>query len=220
MCSMQNCCAHVRRPLTTVSILSVGHNRITWPSGCCDGDLVIITFRDEQGDGNAGNGLLQVNNTPATLTYRLECVPSPLEPRPAAHADSVGLRRMTCVGRVRSGEIGYTWKTYGPFCANEGWHNLTYTSDANPSETSYEVYDSYGLLKAKGGMSDFPTTFYTYSPSKFCNPGGGLTSDQQTKRNRKLIAYNDQRTPRDQLLRQGHGVPQDVVPPLTVYDNS
>ena len=69
-------------------------------------------------------------------------------------------------------------------------------------------------------MSDFPKTFHTRAPSKFCNPSGGLTSAQQDNRNRKLIAYHDQRTPRDQLVKLGHGVPQDAVPPLTVYDNS
>ena len=26
-----------------------------------------------------------------------------------------------------------TWKTYGPFCAPEGTHTVTFTSDANPS---------------------------------------------------------------------------------------
>ena len=97
---------------------------------------------------------------------------------------------------------------------------MTYTSDANPAETSYEIHDSYGLLKAKGGMSAFPTTFHTLAPSKFCSPSGGLTTELQSKRNRKLIAYNDQRTPRAQLQKQGFGVPQDVFPPLTVYDNS
>ena len=172
-----------------------GHNRIAWPSGCCNGDLVIIIFRDEQGDGNLGEGLLEANqtianNTPAAASWRLE------------------------------GELGYTWKTYGPFCVHENWHNLSYTSDANPDETSYEVWDSYGLLKAKGGMLDFPASFHVLAPSKFCSPSGGLSAEQQSKRNRKLLAANDQRTPRNQLVSHGWAVPQDVYPPLTVYDNS
>mmetsp|Transcript_10567 Transcript_10567/g.28103 ORF Transcript_10567/g.28103 Transcript_10567/m.28103 type:complete len:144 (-) Transcript_10567:399-830(-) len=131
-----------------------------------------------------------------------------------------GHRRVASAPNCCSGELGYTWKTYGPFCAHEGWHNLTYTSDANPDETSYEVYDSFGLLKAKGGMSDFPKPFYTLAPSKFCNPEGGLTSEQTRKRNRKLVAYHDQRKPRNQLLTEGFAVPQDAWPPLTVFDNS
>ena len=51
-----------------------GDNRITWPSGCCEGDLVIVKFRDEAADGNLGEGLLQANNTPTVATWRLECV--------------------------------------------------------------------------------------------------------------------------------------------------
>ena len=67
---------------------------------------------------------------------------------------------------MRSGEIGYTWKTYGPFCAYEGWHNFSYTSDHNPDETSFTITDSFGLIKARGGMSDLPNAFYTFAPSK------------------------------------------------------
>ena len=29
-----------------------GANRVSWPNGCCEGDLVIIDFRDEQADGS------------------------------------------------------------------------------------------------------------------------------------------------------------------------
>ena len=65
-----------------------GSNRIVWSKGCCDGDLVIIDFRDEQGDGNQGSGLLRLSNhsTGAVLTYEI--------------APFWGL-----------------WKTFGPFCA-------------------------------------------------------------------------------------------------------
>ena len=41
--------------------------------GCCDGDLVILDFRDEMGDGNQGSGLLKLNNnTDGTVaTYEI-----------------------------------------------------------------------------------------------------------------------------------------------------
>ena len=48
----------------------------------------------------------------------------------------------------------------------------------------------------------------------------GLSDEQLRKRNRKLIAYADQKKPRDRLIAEGFGVPQDTWPPLTVYDNS
>ena len=83
-----------------------GSNRISWPNGCCEGDLIVIDFRDEQADGNAGTGMLYINNTAA--------VPNTIE-----HY------------RI-DGDLGYMWKSYGPFCAYEGWHNMSYTSDANP----------------------------------------------------------------------------------------
>ena len=121
------------------------------------------------------------------------------------------------------GENGYTWKTYGPFCAFEGWHNLTYTSDANPDETSFVVTDSFGLVKAKGGMDAFPISFHTTLPSKYCTPSGGLSATQILQRNRKLVAANDQTTPRSLLEKEGFPVPQDSRggrPPLTVYDNN
>ena len=59
-------------PGSDCHLYGAGHNRITWPTGCCDGDLVIITFRDEQSDGNAGQGLLQLNNSASLVTHRLE----------------------------------------------------------------------------------------------------------------------------------------------------
>ena len=48
---------------------------------------------------------------------------------------------------------------------------------------------------------------------------GGLDEVQRRQRNRKLIAANDQFTPRERLEKQGWAVPQDVWPPLTVYNN-
>ena len=119
----------------------------------------------------------------------------------------------------RRGQLGYTWKTYGPFCAEEGWHNFTYTSDSNPEETFFTITDSYGLIKAQGGMGDFPVRFHTLAPSKFCIPDEGLTDAQHKKRNNKLFAYHDQFTPRAKLLEEGFGAPQDAWPPLTVFDN-
>jgi hypothetical protein len=171
-----------------------GSNRISWPNGCCEGDLIVIDFRDEQADGNAGTGMLYINNTAA--------VPNTIE-----HY------------RI-DGDLGYMWKSYGPFCAYEGWHNMSYTSDANPDETTFTITDSFGLIKAKGGMDAFPIKFHTQKPSKFCTPDGGLDEVQRRQRNRKLIAANDQFTPRERLEKQGWAVPQDVWPPLTVYNNN
>ena len=171
-----------------------GPNRVSWPNGCCEGDHVIIDFRDEQADGNGGSGMLYINNTAVT-------------PNTIEHY------------RI-GGEHGYLWKSYGPFCAYEGWHNMSYTSDANADETSFTISDSFGLIKAHGGMDAFPVTFHTLQPSKFCTPAGGLNALQQRQRNRKLIAAHDQYTPRDRLLAEGFGVPQDTSPPLTVYNNN
>ena len=88
-----------------------GDNRITWISGCCDGDLVVVDFHDSHGDGNEGDGLLTLSNSTSglDLTYRL-----------GAFADM-------------------TWKTFGPFCAPAGEHSLSFTSDANPDETTFQV---------------------------------------------------------------------------------
>ena len=118
------------------------------------------------------------------------------------------------------GQLGYTWKSYGPFCAYEGWHNFSYTSDANPDETTFTITDSFGLVKAKGGMDAFPLSFHTLKPSKFCTPDEGLDPVSLKQRTRKLVAAHDQFTPRERLIEQGWGVPQDVWPPLTVYNNN
>jgi hypothetical protein len=174
---------------------------VAWLNGCCEGDQIIIDFRDEQSDGNGGSGMLYINNTavqPNTIeTYRIE------------------------------GELGYTWKSYGPFCAYQGWHNFTYTSDANPEETSFTITDSYGLVKAQGDMNSLPLRFHTILPSKFCTPDGGYTQLQTRQRVRKLIAAHDQTTPRAQLLEEGLAIPQDeyeqdgiIYPPLSFFDNN
>mmetsp|Transcript_39529 Transcript_39529/g.98554 ORF Transcript_39529/g.98554 Transcript_39529/m.98554 type:complete len:112 (+) Transcript_39529:144-479(+) len=101
------------------------------------------------------------------------------------------------------------WKTFGPFCAPEGTHTFSYTSDANPSETTFTVTDSFGLIKAAGGMHDFPTSFNTTSPSKFCSPEGGFSDAERIKRARKLVAYHNQFTPRTILESEGAPVPSD-----------
>ena len=171
--------------------MPAGDNRITWPNGCCEGDLIIIDFRDEQGDGNDGQGTLSINGSTG----------------PQKH--------------VITNSVGFTWKTHGPYCAPQGWHNFTYTSDQNYVETTFTIRDSYGLIKAQGGMDAFPVRFYTMSPSKFCTPSGGVFSqEEQKKRNRKLLCYHDQFTPRATLEAEGYGVCQDDYPPLTVYNNS
>ena len=175
-------------------------NRITYSNGCCDGDWIVIDFRDEQSDGNDGSGMLYINNTsvsPNTIeSYRID------------------------------GQLGYTWKTYGPFCAYEGWHNFTYVSDANPEETSFTITDSFGLIKAQGDMSSFPVRFHTILPSKYCTPEE-YTPLQKRQRVRKLIATHDQCTPREQLIEEGLAIPQDkyvqdgvTYPPLSVFDNN
>lgn len=163
-----------------------GNNRITWPTGCCEGDLVVIDFRDEQGDGNQGHGLVRLSNATSGFNNTYELT--------AFHG---------------------MWKTFGPFCAPEGTHTLSFTSDANPSETSYTVTDSFGLIKAAGGMTDFPMSFNTTSPSKFCSPEGGFDENEKIKRARKLIAYHNQFTPRAILESEGTTVPFDQG--LTVH---
>ena len=50
----------------------------------------------------------------------------------------------------------------------EGWHNFSYISDANPTETTFKIRDSFGLVKAQGDMTAFPVRFHTIAPSKFC----------------------------------------------------
>ena len=56
----------------TGRLLVTGENRISWPVGCCEGDLVVIDFRDEQADGNDGSGMLYLNNT-YVQSYRIQC---------------------------------------------------------------------------------------------------------------------------------------------------
>tara|TARA_B110001452_G_scaffold29320_1_gene23042 strand:- start:106 stop:846 length:741 start_codon:yes stop_codon:yes gene_type:complete len=216
-----------------------GDNRISWTPGCCDGDLVIVDFHDSQGDGNSGNGLLHVSNSTSGYdsTYVLGCVLCPAaqsspcvaargrisraraqQPRESISTHPLSYLSPTSLLRGRSCRSFWgTWKTFGPFCAPEGEHNITFSSDANPSETTVTVTDSFGLIRAKGGMADFPITFSTGAPNKFCDPEGGLTDDQKIKRARKLVAYHDQWEPRSLLERRGREVPQDQG--LSVYPN-
>ena len=99
-----------------------GDNRIVWTPGCCDGDLVVIDFRDEQADGNQGKGLLTLANSTSgeAATYEI-------------------------------GPFWGMWKSFGPFCAPYGTHTLSFTSDANTDETSVTIVDSFGLVRGRGG---------------------------------------------------------------------
>ena len=76
-----------------------GDNRITWPTGCCDGDQIIVDFRDEQGDGNQGSGLLRLNNGTSETVSTYEV-----------------------------GPFWGLWSTFGPYCAPPGEHSLAFTS--------------------------------------------------------------------------------------------
>ena len=64
------------------ALLVTGENRLSWPVGCCEGDLIVIDFRDEQADGNDGSGMLYLNNT-YVQSYRIQC--AALCPRPCRH---------------------------------------------------------------------------------------------------------------------------------------
>ena len=131
-------------------------------------------------------------------------------------------------GRVETyqipGEFGYTWKTYGPFCAPQGWHNFTFTSDANTPETRFLIKDSYGLIKACGGMDDFPMRFHTTLPSKYCTaPDAGYTPLQIRQRTQKILAAADQFISDAELAESGFRNPREAyeqdgvkMPPLTV----
>ena len=39
-----------------------GDNKIAWAADCCDGDTIVLDFRDEQADGNQGSGTLRLHN--------------------------------------------------------------------------------------------------------------------------------------------------------------
>jgi hypothetical protein len=51
------------------------------------------------------------------------------------------------------------WKSFGPYCAPAGEHTLAFTSDAQDTETTVSIIDSYGLVRGRGGMDDFPIRF-------------------------------------------------------------
>ena len=150
-----------------------GDNKIVWESGCCDGDLVIIDFRDEMGDGNQGSGLLRLaNNTRGDIsTY--EVTP-----------------------------FWGMWKTFGPYCAPAGTHTFSFTSDAESTETTFSIIDSFGLVKARGGMDDLPVTFNTTAPSKFC-ADAPLPFEVARERALKVMAYSLQFHSREELIEQG-----------------
>ena len=73
-----------------------GNNRITWPNGCCEGDLIIIDFRDEQGDGNDGQGYLKLNNSADYAeSYGITCA---AKTHPSAQLAAVGSTRDPSAG--------------------------------------------------------------------------------------------------------------------------
>jgi len=164
--------------------IHAGDNRISWSSGCCDGDQIVIDFRDENGDGNQGSGLLRLENATDGSTATHEITP-----------------------------FWGLWKSFGPFCAPAGSHTLAFTSDSNHVETTVRITDSFGLVKAQGGMGDLPLDFNTTAPAKFCLPadlgGLGLPEELKFERARKLLAAHHQFTPRTVLERQGIHVPRD-----------
>ena len=91
------------------------------------------------GDGNQGSGLLTLANSTS--------------------------------GEAATYEIGPfhgLWSSFGPFCAPAGTHSIAFTSDSNPTETTVSIIDSFGLVRGRGGMQDFPITFNTSFPSRFC----------------------------------------------------
>ena len=172
-----------------------GDNKIVWTSGCCDGDLIVIDFRDEQGDGNQGKGLLVLANgtNGQAATYEI-------------------------------GPFWGMWKSFGPFCAPHGTHTLAFTSDDNPGETSVSIIDSFGLVRGRGGMSDFPISFNTSAPARFCFEksagcpcswgvegadedeacaGDPCVSERSKERSRKIFAYHLQFKSRTQLAEEG-----------------
>ena len=153
-----------------------GANSVTWSVDCCDGDLVVLDFRDEQGDGNQGRGVLRLHNATSGLTSTYDI-----------------------------GPFWGLWKSFGPFCAPEGQHTMSFTSDANPTETTLTITDSFGLVRGAGGMSDFPITFNTTAPNKFCEPPEGLPHELQKARARKIFAFSLQGKPRAEIERLGWG---------------
>ena len=84
-----------------------GDNKLVWTSGCCEGDLVIIDFRDEQGDGNQGSGILTLNNSTngAQLVYEI-------------------------------GPFWGLWKSFGPYCAPHGTHSPQAPNPKDPASVA------------------------------------------------------------------------------------
>jgi len=179
--------------------IHTGDNKLVWEPGCCDGDLVVLDFRDEQADGNQGHGLLTLTNSSSGEAATYEITPF------------YGL-----------------WKSFGPFCAPHGQHTLSFTSDAQPGETSVSIIDSFGLVRGKGGMHDMPITFNTSYPSRFCFEDDLMESchcgdedtckrspcvkERQKERARKIFAYSMQFKSRTELAEAGYeeDCPYDV----------
>ena len=158
-----------------------GDNKVVWTSDCCDGDLVVIDFRDSHGDGNQGTGVLRLVNETS--------------------------------GAVATYEIGPFWgmhKAFGPYCAPPGRHSISFTSDGNEKETGVTVTDSFGLVRAKGGMADLPMEFNTSAPNKYCLADEDLPLEAQKEAARKAIAYKYQFYSRAEVERLGETAPFDL----------
>ena len=119
-------------------------------------------------------------------------------------------------GGTNTYQIGPFWgmhKAFGPYCAPEGEHELTFTSDAEAIETSVSITDSFGLVRLVAGMGDLPMKFNTSAPSKFCTPEDigveTLPYELRKERAEKILANSHQFTPRLTLERQGIPVPYD-----------
>jgi len=167
-----------------------GDNKIAWAADCCDGDTIVLDFRDEQADGNQGSGTLRLHNATD--------------------------------GTVRVHEIRPfwgMWKSFGPFCAPEGTHTMSFTSDANPTETTLTITDSFGLVRGAAGMFDFPISFNTTAPNKMCEAfdnGTEFDLETQKKRARKVYHYSNQGVPRAELEERMDDNPFDYG--FTVID--
>ena len=170
---------------------------------------IIIDFRDEQADGNNGRGMLHINRTdsPSTFveTHHITARrPLPRFRRRAARTARAARRSHAACARGAAA----SWATpedVRPVLRARGVAQL-HISDANPTETTFKIRDSFGLVKAQGDMTSFPVRFHTIAPSKFCVPDDGLeglSDELMAKRVQKLLAYNDQYKPARRLREEG-----------------
>ena len=95
------------------------------------------------------------------------------------------------------------------------WHNVTYTSDANPAETSYEITIVRAL--SQGRMSAFHNVSHACA-GQILQPEWWLTTELQSKGIASSRLQRSTNTARS-APEAGLHVPQDVFL-LTGYDNS